>query len=75
MAVMLALGRVLSQVEIDCMRQKKRFVRMVGNEGIAAASWMMDYVVDAGQVGKNDAFGVVKKKMCDKMLEEAKGTA
>lgn len=70
LAVMMALGCVLGQVSRDCMRMRKRFVRMVGTEGIAAASWMMDYVVATGQVGESDAFGKAQKKMDEKMLEE-----
>lgn len=70
LAVLFALGRVLNQVSMDCMRQRKRFVRMCGNEGLAAASWMMDHVVAAGEVGESDAFGVVERKMRDKTLEE-----
>lgn len=70
LAVLMGLARVLGQVAIDCMRQRKRFFKMVGNEGIAAASWMMDYVVAAGEVGESDAFSMVEKKMRDKLLEE-----
>ena len=70
LAVLMGLGRVLGQVAIECMRQRKRFFKMVGNEGLAAASWMMDYVVAAGEVGESDAFSMVEKKMRDKMLEE-----
>lgn len=70
LAILLALHRVLCQVSIDCMRQRKKFVRMCGKEGLAASGWMIDCIVGAGEVGESDAFGVVEKKMKDKVLEE-----
>lgn len=40
--VMMALGRVLLQVSVDCMMQRKRFVQMCGTEILEEASWIID---------------------------------
>ena len=68
--VMMGLSRVLAQVSVDCMRQRKRFVAMCGTEGLDTASWMMDHVVQAGRVGESEAFGASEKMMREKKLDE-----
>lgn len=67
-AVMMSLGRVLSQVSIDCMRQRKRFVTMRGNEGLDAGSWIMDCIVQVGRVGEIESFGSAQKMIMDNCL-------
>lgn len=70
LAVIIELRRVLRQEAAEYMRTRKRFARMVGTEGIAVASWIMDLVVATGQADESDVFGKAEKKMNDKILEE-----
>lgn len=70
MAVLLALSQVLRRVGLDCMRMRADFVRMIASDGLAVASWTMDDLVAAGQVGGSKEFGVVSKKLKGKTLEE-----
>lgn len=68
--VMMALGRVLTQVYNDCMRQRKRFVTMCGNEGLDAASWMVEFIVQSSLVGESESFGSAEKMLRYKRLDE-----
>lgn len=70
MAVMMGLSRVLQQVALDCMRMRADFVRMISTDGLAVASWTMDDLVAAGEVGGSAEFGAVSRKLKGKTLEE-----
>lgn len=67
---MISFDRVLGQVYMDCMRMRKRVLRMVGTKVIVSASWLMDLVVDTRQFRESDAFGKGQKTIGEKMLED-----
>lgn len=70
LAVLMGLSQVLRRVCVDCMRMRADFVRMIGKDGLAVASWTMDDLVAAGQVGGSQEFGTVARKLKTKTLEE-----
>ena len=70
MSVILGLSRVLQQVALDCMRMRGDFVRMIGTDGLAVASWTMDDLVAAGEVGGSQKFGAASRKIKTETLKE-----
>lgn len=67
---MIGLSQVLQRVALDCMTMRSDFVRMIGTDGLAVASWTMDDLVFAGQDGGSKEFGAVSRKLKGKTLEE-----
>lgn len=60
------ISRVLQpaeQVGLDYMRMKGDLVRVIGEGGLVVASWAMEDLVAAGEVGVSKMFGEASRKI------------
>lgn len=54
-------------VSVDWMTKRNRFVVRCANEGLDAAGWMMDFIVEARRIGESASFGSAEKMLRGKM--------